>query len=157
MVGIFLDGLRVLKFLNQLHLYALHIHDLLFLHEPYLVLIVHLVELAALGCLDLPLSLLLYFLGGQSLLLIDDRVLHAVLSVNLELHVLAFLLELLLLDFGLLSLLLLAQIDSLLHFAAFVVTLVLYVDVLRRLHLQQHHFLLFAGLFLAQVRHTHLL
>ena len=135
MIGIFLDGLSVLKFLYQLHLYALHIHNFLFFHESYLVLIVHLVELTALGCLDLPLSLLLYFLRGESLLLIHDRVLHTVLSVNLELHVLAFLLKLLLLYFGLLSLLLLAQIDSLLHFAAFVVSLVLNFDILRGLHL----------------------
>ncbi len=135
-VGIFLDSLGVLKFLNQLHLYALHIHHLFFLHEPYLVLVVHLVKLAALGCLDLPLSFLLYFLRGQSLLLVDDCILHAVFSVNLKLHVLALLLELLPLDFCLLPLLLLAQIDSLLHFAAFVVALVLNVDVLRRLHLQ---------------------
>ena len=106
MVSVFLDGLGVLKFLDQLHLYALHIHDFFFFHQTNLVLITHFVKLAALRCLDFPLSFLVYFLSSQPLLLINDCILHSVLSVNFKVHVLSFLFILLHLDFCLLPLLL---------------------------------------------------
>jgi hypothetical protein len=152
-----LDGLSVLKFLDQLHLYAFHIHDLLLLHQTNLVLVTHFVELAALRCVDLPLSFLMYFLGSQAFLLIDNCVLHPILSVDLEVHVLPLLFILLHLNFCLLPLLLLREVDCLLDFASLVVALVFNVDVLRGLHLQHHHFLLLAGLFLKKVGRVNLL
>ena len=150
-ISVFLDGLGVLKFLDELHLYAFHIHDFFLFHQPYLVLITHFVELAALRSLNLPLSLFGYFLGSQTLLLIDDCVLHTVFSVNFEVHVLLLLFILLHLDFGLLPFLLFREVDCLLDFTSFVIALVFNVDVLRSLHLQHHHFLLLEGLFLKLV------
>ena len=150
-ISVFLDGLGVLKFLDELHLYAFHIHDFFLLHQPYLVLITHFVELAALRSLNLPLSLFGYFLGSKALLLIDDCVLHTVFSVNFKVHVLPLLFILLHLDFGLLPLLLFREVDCLLDFASFVIALVFNVNVLRSLHLQHHHFLLLECLFLKLV------
>jgi len=147
-IRVFLDSLGVLKFLDQLHFYAFHIHDFFLLHQPYLLLVIHFFVLAALCSFNLPLSFLGYFLGSQALLLIDNWVLHSVFRVKFEVHMLSFLFILLHLDFCLLALLLLREINCFLDFTSFFIASVFNVDVLRGLHLQHNHFLLFGGFFL---------
>jgi len=157
MISLFLDSLGVLKFLDQLHLYAFHIHDFFLLHQPYLLLVIRFLLLVVLRSVNLPVSFLGHFLRSQALLLIDDCTLHSVFRINLKFHVLLFLFILLLLNFSLLAFLLLREVDCLLDFASFVIAPVFKVNVLLGLHLQHHQFLLFDCLFLKLVSLVHLL
>lgn len=125
LVRLLLDGLRVLQFLNQLHFDALHIQNLVLLLLAHGVLEVGAVVLVALRHLQLAALLLLHLHLGEALLLVHDLVLHLVLSLNLELVVANLLLVLRALDFGLLGLLGLAQVDGLLNFALLLGTLLL--------------------------------
>ena len=119
LVGLLLDGLRVLEFLNQLHLDALHIQNLVFLLVAQRILMRHLVLVAALRHAHLAARLLILLHLGQALLLVDDLVLHLVLGLNLELVVPDLLLVLRPLDFGLLGLLRLRKVDGLLDLPLF--------------------------------------
>ena len=119
LVGLFLDGLRVLELLNQLHLDALHIQNLIFLLVAQRVLVRHLVLVVALRHANLAARLLILLHLGQALLLVHDLVLHLILGLNLELVVADLLLVLRPLDLGLLGLLGLRKVDGLLDLPLF--------------------------------------
>lgn len=104
LVSLLLDGLGVLELLNQLHLDALHIQNLVFLLVAEGVLVLHLVLVVALGHAHLASLLLLLLHLGEALLLVNNLVLHLVLGFDLELVVPDLLLVLGPLDFGLFGL-----------------------------------------------------
>ena len=125
LVCLLLDGLRVLEFLDELHLDALHIQNFILLLSAHNVLNLHLVVLVAVGQAELA-SLLLFLLHlSEALLLVDDLVLHFVLSLDLELVVADLLLVLSTLHLCLLGLFSLGQVDRFLDFLLLVGALLL--------------------------------
>lgn len=120
-----MDGLRVLKFLDELHLNALHIQNLVLLLSAHHVLNLHLVVLVAVGQADLASGLLLLLHLGEAFLLVHDLVLHFVLSLDLELVVADLLLVLSTLHLRLLGFFGLGQVDRFLDFLLLVGTLLL--------------------------------
>jgi len=88
------------------------------------------IGLAALGHHDLSLAFLIDLHLGKTLLLVDDLILHLVLGLHFEILVAALLLVLRLYYFRLLCLLLLRQVNRLLHFSLFLLPLLVHHVVL---------------------------
>jgi len=122
--------LCVLNLLDKLHFNALHIHDLFFFGLAEAIFNVGFIGLAALGHHDLSLAFLIDLHLGKTLLLVDDLILHLVLGLHFEILVAALLLVLRLYYFRLLCLLLLRQVNRLLHFSLFLLPLLVHHVVL---------------------------
>lgn len=105
LVGLLLDSLRVLQFLNQLHLDAFHIQNFVLLLLAHGVFEMGAILLVTLSHGELAALLLLHLHLGEALLLVHDLVLHFVLSLDLEFVVAYLLLVLLSLNLGLFGLL----------------------------------------------------
>ena len=120
----------VLNLLDKLHFNALHIHDLFFFGLAEAIFNVGFIGLAALGHHDLSLAFLIDLHLGKTLLLVDDLILHLVLGLHFEILVAALLLVLRLYYFRLLCLLLLRQVNRLLHFSLFLLPLLVHHVVL---------------------------
>ena len=125
LVSVLLDSLSVLKLLDQLHLELLHLHDFFFLLLTEVILIVHAIIMGPLHLLQTSLSVLLNLHRSQSLLLIDDLILHAVFLLDLKALELLFLLVLLLDDLRLFGFLSSWLENGLLDFAFLICTLFL--------------------------------
>ena len=134
LVSILLDSLCVLQLLDQLHLQLLHLHDFLFLLLAKVVLVVHALIVASLHLLQAPLTVLFNLHRCQSLLLIHDLILHAVLLLDLKALELLFLLVLLLDDLRLLRFFSSRLENGLLDFAFFVCALLLDREVVLGYH-----------------------
>ena len=130
LVGILLDYLSVLEFLDELHLKLLHLHDFFLLLLSEVVLVVHAFVVGPLHLLKAPLAVLFNLHRRQSFLLIHDLILHAVFLLDLEALELLFLLVLLLDDLGLFGLFAARLENGLLHFAFFVGALFLDREVI---------------------------
>jgi hypothetical protein len=100
------------------------------------VLSVYFVFVCFLHIRNSALSLLLNLHLSQAFLLVHDLVLHAVFLFDLEVHVSLLLVVLATNDLGLLGLLLLREEDRLLHFALFILALLVeHIVLLRELSL----------------------
>jgi len=130
LVGLLLYCLCVLNLLDKLHFDPLHIHDLFFFGLAEAIFNVGFIGLAALGHHDLSLAFLIDLHLGKTLLLVDDLILHLVLGLHFEILVAALLLVLRLYYFRLLCLLLLRQVNRLLHFSLFLLPLLVHHVVL---------------------------
>ena len=128
-------GLGVLKFLDQLHLKELHLHDLLFLVLPDASLLVELAVDVAVHGVDLSFALLVDFEQGEPFLLQDHLVLHFVVLLGLRVDLVAALLKLGFEHFRLLGFLALGEVDGFLDFTLFILTLLLEDVVALAVHL----------------------
>lgn len=117
LVGLLLDGLRVLQFLDQFHLDAFHIQNFVLLLLTDRVLLHRALLLVAISHLHLASLLFLHLHLGQTLLLVNDLVLHFVFSLNLEFVVADLLLILGALNFCLFGFFSLGQVNCFLNFA----------------------------------------
>lgn len=125
LVGFFLDGLRVLKLLDELHFDALHVQNFVLFLLADVVLELSLFLLVALSHVNLTAVLLFHLHLGETLLLVHDLVLHLVLSLYLELVVADLLRVLCALDFSLFGLLSLRKVNGFLYLALLLSSLLL--------------------------------
>ena len=123
LVGLLLDGLRILKLLDKLHLELLHLHDLFFLLLAQVVLVANFILVLLLNLLHASLSFLLDFHRCQALLLIHNLILHAILLLDLEVSELLFLFILVLDYLSLLRLFALRLENGLLNLALLICSL----------------------------------
>ena len=96
LVGILLHRLSILQLLDEFHFQLFHLHDFFLLLRSHVVFVVDAIIMLLLHMLYAPLAILLDLHRSQTLLLVYDLILHAVLLLNLEALELLFLLVLLL-------------------------------------------------------------
>lgn len=134
-VCLLLNGLGVLKFLDQLHLKQLHLHDFLFLHLSNARLLFQLAIEIALHGTDPSLLVLFDLQLRESLLLYDQLVLKLRILLRLKLHLHTPLGQLGFDSLGLLGFLPLRQVNGLLDLALLILTLFLQDVVILAAHL----------------------
>jgi len=83
-VRLFLDSLGILELFDELHLKFLHLHDLFFLLLTHIVFVADARFDGFLGLLGTALAIFFLFHSSQSLLLVYNLVLHAVLLFVFE-------------------------------------------------------------------------
>ena len=134
LVSVLLHCLRILEFLDELHLELLHLHDFFFFLLAQVVLVVHAIVVLPLHLLQAPLAIFFNLHRSQTLLLVHNLILHAILLLDLEALELLFLLVLLLDDLRLLGLFSSGLENGLLHFAFLICTLLLDREVVLGYH-----------------------
>ena len=130
LVSVLLHCLSILELLDELHLELFHLHDFLLFLLAQVVLVVHAIVMLSLHLLQAPLAIFFNLHRSQSLLLVHNLILHAILLLHLEALELLFLLVLLLNHLGLLGFLAPGLEDGLLHFSLLVGSLLLDREVL---------------------------
>ena len=122
--------MSILELLDELHLELFHLHDFLLFLLAQVVLVVHAIVVLSLHLLQAPLAIFFNLHRSQSLLLVHNLILHAILLLHLEALELLFLLVLLLNHLGLLGFLAPGLEDGLLHFSLLIGSLLLDREVL---------------------------
>ena len=96
LVRVLLHCLRILQLLDEFHFQLFHLHDFFLLLRSQVVLVINAIVVMLLHLLYAALAVLLDLHRSQTLLLVYDLILHAILLLNLEALELLFLLVLLL-------------------------------------------------------------
>ena len=122
-VCLLLDGLSILKSLDELHFQLFHLRDFVHLHVSQRFLLLASLSVLSLGLYLLPSSLLLDLHLREPLRLQTNLILHLILLLDSEIVLSLFLLVLLLDHLRLLSFFFLLQEKSILNLFLFVVPL----------------------------------
>lgn len=116
LVGVLLNCLSVLKLLNEFHLKLLHAHHFVFFLMAHHVFAAYFVKVRLLDCVNAALAIFVNLHRCEALLLLHNLILHAVLLLDLKIHVSLLLVILTADDLSLFRFLLLRQEDGFLHF-----------------------------------------